>query len=149
MDARQAQEHVNYLEERFIQPMMKAKAVIAAASEIAITLSQRQEQLEKIQADIETIALKKRDAEHGLEAMKANLTQQRADLQTVMQQDRQMRQKALDDHASEKATFHEKIDAERAKLEQVKLERIKAEQELFTLKAMIGDRLDALQEMRK
>lgn len=134
----------NYIEERILQPLQRAVSLVREADKLDSTIKQRQAQLDEVAKEIAGLTQKKRDTEAGIAAMRTNLTEQRNELQALLQADRLGRQRLLEAHEQEKQMWAEEKAQCLAELKRIRADVAAAEQQLTGLKADLAHRLTAL-----
>ncbi len=144
MNAKDAQATMNYLDERLLQPLLKAKLVIQQAAELEHLMDQREAQLVELGKELATLARKKTETQDGIEAMKANLTQQRNELQALIREDTAARAAGMEAHKKEKDHWRDEISAQKAQLGSLTDACGRVQKQLDALKTELSKRLDTL-----
>jgi chromosome segregation ATPase len=144
MSAKDAQATMNYLDERLLQPLLKAKLVIQQAAELEHVMDQRESQLVDLGKELSAIARKKQEAQDGIEAMRQNLMQQRNELQALIREDTAARAAGLEAHRKEKDHWRDEISAQKAQLGSLTAACERTQKQLGSLKDELSKKLDVL-----
>jgi len=137
----------NYIEERILQPLQRAVSLLRDADQLTITITQRQAKIDDLGKELAMLTRKKAEAEAGIVAMRANLTEQRNELQALVQSDRLARQHGVQAHEQEKRAWAEEKSSSLAELKSIRAEVASAEKQLAGLKTDLASRLMTLKSL--
>jgi chromosome segregation ATPase len=134
----------NYIEERVLQPLQRAVAVMREAEGLEITIKQRQATIESFTRGEEELKRKAAEWQAVIKTAQAQATEQRQELQGQLRADRQLREAERKQFQQEREQLQEQQRTEQARLADVQRERHAAEEELASIKRDIAGRLQAL-----
>lgn len=134
----------NYIEERVLQPLQRAVAIMREADKLEALIKQRQATVEDLTRGEEGLKRKHAEWQASIETAKAQATEQRQDVQGQLRADRLLRETERKQFQQERDQLMEQQRAEQLRLATVQRERQAAEEELQSIKRDISGRLQAL-----
>lgn len=137
----------NYIEERVLQPLQRAVALMREADKLEATIKQRQDTVSELQKGEADLKRKQADWAALIEANKANAATQRQETQALIQADRTTREAERMQFQRECEALRVQQQAEQDRLADLKRERQAAEAELAAIKQDIATRLDSLRKV--
>lgn len=138
-----------YLEERILLPLQRAIALVKKVGQVEITLSQKQDQLTQLDAQIKAAQIKQNELTATVERMKATNNEQRMELQALLQEERRIREQERTDHFRVQEQRKQEVRDETARMNKIKQDREQAEKQLDALKAELSKRFQAVQDLVK
>lgn len=138
-----------YLEERILFPLQRAIALVKKVGQVEITLSQKQDQLTQLDAQIKAAQIKQNELTATVERMKATNNEQRMELQALLQEERRIREQERTDHFRVQEQRKQEVRDETARMNKIKHDREQAEKQLDALKAELSKRFQAVQDLVK
>lgn len=138
-----------YLEERILLPLQRAIALVKKVGQVEITLSQKQDQLTQLDAQIKAAQIKQNELTATVERMKATNNDQRMELQALLQEERRIREQERTDHFRVQEQRKQEVRDETARMNKIKHDREQAEKQLDALKAELSKRFQAVQDLVK
>lgn len=138
-------EDASYLEERILIPLQRAVNVLRQVGQSEIALSQKQDALNQIGVQINAAQNKHAELQASIDRMKTTNTEQRMELQALLQEDRRIREQERADHLKVQEQRKEEIRDEKARLDKIEQDREQAEKQLDGLRADLSKRLQTLQ----
>ena len=139
----------NYLEERVLKPLQHGIALLREAESLAVTITQRQSQVDSMNKELAILTRKKQEMQDSLEAMRTNLTEQRNDLQALLRSDEADRQRRVTEYEREKEKWADEKRGWQQELTILHTNIKTAEQHLDRLKTDLSTRLQALQGLAR
>jgi len=135
----------NYIEERVLQPLQRAVALMREADKLDATIKQRQEVVNELKKGEDGLKRKQAEWTALIEQAKATAATQRQELQAQLHADRQTREAERKQFQQEREALRAQQQAEQDRLATLQRDRQTAEAELASIKQDIAQRLQALQ----
>lgn len=135
----------NYIEERVLQPLQRAVALMREADKLDATIRQRQEVVNELKKGEEGLKRKQAEWTTLIEQAKASAAQQRQEAQAQLHADRTTREAERKQFQQERESLRTQQQVEQDRLADLQRERQQAESELGSIKQDIAQRLQALQ----
>lgn len=136
-----------YLDERVLQPLQRAIALVRETDKVEAILKQRVEQVAALERDISTLTQQKQQILDGMTAARKQAAEVRKELQEQIQDDRKKREQERADWDREREEWRAFKQAERDELAVIAKRREQAERELEAIKQDISGRLELLQKV--
>ena len=138
-------EDATYLEERILIPLQRAVKVMREVGKCEIVLTQKQDELSRVDVQISAATNKHAELRSSIEHMKSTSTEQRMELQALLQEDRRIREQERQDHLKVQDQRKQEQRDEQVRLDKLKQEREHVEKQLDGLRADLSKRLQTLQ----
>lgn len=138
-------EDAGYLDEKVLKPLQRAVNLVRELGEVESLLRQKQEHVTRLDFQLNAATNKYNELSASIERIKANMTEQRMELQALLQEDRRMREQERTSFVQIREQLKEANQLEREQLVKIQKEREQAEKELFALKNDVQQRYRALQ----
>lgn len=138
-------EEAQYLEDRILLPLQRAINLVRQLGQVEITAGQKQDALRALDMQLQAATNKHTELQGSIDRLRASHTEQRLELQALLQEDRRTREQERVEHLKVQEQRKEEVREEKAKLDRIKQERERAEQQLDALKADLSKRLQSLQ----